>query len=80
MSIHPSFEEEYTPDYIRTIVGRLAPARTKGELLALLVHELHTYSLFDLQIIGGRLNSEIERLPSPYREAVRPYFRAHGDR
>ena len=75
MSIHPSDEEEYTPDTIRTIAGRLAAAKTKGELLALLVQELRNYSLFDLQIIGGRLNSEIEKLPSPYREAVRPYFR-----
>jgi hypothetical protein len=32
------------------------------------------YSLFDLQIIGGRLYNEIEKLPSPYREAIRPYF------
>ena len=31
--------------------------------------------MFDLQIIGGRLNSEIDKLPSPYRESIRPYFR-----
>jgi hypothetical protein len=31
--------------------------------------------MFDLQIIGGRLNSDIEKLPTPYREAIRPYFR-----
>jgi uncharacterized protein (UPF0305 family) len=76
MSIYPSQEPEYTADHIREIAGRLASARTKGELLTALVRELHAYSLFDLQIIGGRLNSEIEKLPSPYREAVRPYFRA----
>ncbi len=76
MSIYPSDEEEYTPDHIREIADRIAPVRTKGELLALLVHELRNYSLFDLQIIGGRLNSEIEKLPSPYREAVGPFFRS----
>jgi hypothetical protein len=31
--------------------------------------------MFDLQIIGGRLNSEIDKLPSPYRESIRPFFR-----
>ncbi len=61
---------------IRKIVARLVPARTKGELGTLLAAEIATYSLFDLQIIGGRLNSEIERLPAPYREAVGPFFRA----
>ncbi len=61
---------------IRSTVARLAAARTKGELGTLLAAEIATYSLFDLQIIGGRLNSEIERLPSPYREAVGPFFRS----
>ncbi|NMB77756.1 MAG: DUF2115 domain-containing protein [Methanomicrobiales archaeon] len=75
--MHSSNEgEEYTAERIQAIANRLAAARTKGDLVALLVHELENYSLFDLQIIGGRLNSEIEKLPSPYREAVRPYFRA----
>jgi len=76
MSIYPTDEAEYTTDHIREIADRIAPVRTKGELLSLLIHELRKYTLFDLQIIGGRLNSEIEKLPSPYREAVRPYFRA----
>jgi uncharacterized protein (UPF0305 family) len=75
MSTYPSDEEEYTRSGIRDIMETIRRARTKGELGLLLVHELQRYSLFDLQIIGGRLNSEIERLPSPYREAVRPYFR-----
>ncbi len=32
------------------------------------------YPAFDLQVIGGRLKNEVDRLPSPYREAIRPYF------
>ena len=60
---------------IREIVTRLSTARTKGELGNLLVHEIQNYTIFDLQIIGGRLNNEIDRLPSPYRERIRPYFR-----
>jgi uncharacterized protein (UPF0305 family) len=39
------------------------------------VHEIQNYTIFDLQIIGGRLNNEIDKLPSPYRERIRPYFR-----
>jgi len=60
---------------IRDTAARLASARTKGELGTMVAQEIVPYSLFDLQIIGGRLNSDIEKLPSPYREAIRPYFR-----
>jgi uncharacterized protein (UPF0305 family) len=60
---------------IRAIAGRIGAARTRGELGIILTREIQKYSLFDLQIIGGRLNAEIELLPSPYREAIRPYFR-----
>lgn len=75
MSSYASGEEEYTPEYIRTIMHRIGEAATKGGLVRALVFELERYSIFDLQIIGGRLNSEIEKLPSPYREAVLPHFR-----
>ncbi len=60
---------------IEDIAVHLSGVRTKGELGNLLVHEIQNYTLFDLQIIGGRLNSEIDKLPSPYRESIRPYFR-----
>jgi uncharacterized protein (UPF0305 family) len=60
---------------IRKTAARLASARTKGELGTIVAEEIARYSLFDLQIIGGRLNSDIEKLPYPYREAIRPYFR-----
>lgn len=60
---------------IRVIVLRLSTARNKGELGTILADEIQTYSMFDLQIIGGRLYTEIEKLPSPYRESIRPYFR-----
>jgi hypothetical protein len=60
---------------VRESAARLASARTRGELGTIVAGETARYSLFDLQIIGGRLNSEIEKLPSPYREAIRPFFR-----
>jgi len=59
---------------MRDTAARLQSARTKGELGTIIAQEIYRYSLFDLQIIGGRLNSDIEKLPSPYREAIRPYF------
>jgi len=71
-------EPEETPgtlNMIRDAVDRIAIARTQGELGRLLAGEMAAYSLFDLQIIGGRLNGEIDRLPSPYREKIRPFFR-----
>ena len=72
----PSQEtEEGTELAIRSATARMQSARTKGELGKILAEEISGYSLFDLQIIGGRLNSEIEKLPSPYREAIRPFFR-----
>ena len=60
---------------IGSIALRMGSARTRGELGTILAHEVLRYSLFDLQIIGGRLYEETEKLPSPYREAIRPYFR-----
>lgn len=62
-------------DRIRETAVRLQSARTKGELGTIVAEEISLYTLSDLQIIGGRLNSDIEKLPSPYREAIRPYFR-----
>jgi uncharacterized protein (UPF0305 family) len=75
MILYPPQDPEYSLEHIREIIGRIQKSRTKAELGTALVHELQKYSIFDLQIIGGRLNSEIERLPSPYREAILPYFR-----
>jgi uncharacterized protein (UPF0305 family) len=72
----PGLSKEYTEEsgMIRDAASRIRIARTRGELGIILVHEVQQYSLFDLQIIGGRLYNEIEKLPSPYREAIRPYF------
>ncbi len=68
--------EKDDPDAaIHDTAARLQSARTKGELGAMVAREICTYSLFDLQIIGGRLNSDIAKLPLPYRDAIRPYFR-----
>ncbi|MDD1713863.1 MAG: DUF2115 domain-containing protein [Methanoregulaceae archaeon] len=61
----------------RRVLGccdRLAKARTRRELGLLIAREMQAYSVFELQVISGKIHHEIDRLPSPYREAVRPYF------
>ena len=73
--IQPLEHHEKAGRVIREIAVRLSAARTKSELGLILVHEIQGYTIFDLQIIGGRLNNEIDSLPSPYREKIRPYFR-----
>jgi uncharacterized protein (UPF0305 family) len=68
-------EQDQVSREIQTVAELMRTAATKGELGTIISHELQKYSLFDLQIIGGKLNTEIERLPAPYREAIRPHFR-----
>lgn len=60
---------------IRTIATRLSMAATQGMIGAIIAQEVLQYTLFDLQVIGGRLHTEVTNLPSPYRERVCPYFR-----
>lgn len=59
---------------IRDICEQLIASASKRELAEKIARELEKYSVFALQIICGRLHHEVERLPSPYREAVRPFF------
>jgi uncharacterized protein (UPF0305 family) len=68
-------EQDHVSHEIQAVAELMRTAATKGELGTIISREVQKYSLFDLQIIGGRLNTEIERLPTPYREAIRPYFR-----
>jgi uncharacterized protein (UPF0305 family) len=67
--VHP---EEFA--YIEELAGRLAGASSKGELAAMLACEVEDFSMFELAVIGGRMRAEVDRLPMPYREKVRPYF------
>jgi len=68
--------EEFSNDAatIRAIAERLCSAKTRGELGGMLADEAGRYSLFELQVIGGRMYAEVEKLPQPYRERIRPYF------
>lgn len=59
---------------LAAVCRRCAAAGRKGELGAVLAEAVERYPPFDLQVIGGRLKNEVDRLPSPYREAIRPFF------
>jgi uncharacterized protein (UPF0305 family) len=55
-------------------VRRMAYASTRGELGAAIADEISSFSLYELQVIGGTVKNEVDKLPSPYREKIRPYF------
>lgn len=59
---------------IERAVTALGAALTKGELAKAIAMEISRFSLHELQMISGRIRSEIDKLPPPYRERVRPYF------
>ena len=59
---------------ISAIAGRLVAAKTRQELACILANEISSYTLADLQVIGGQLFSEVSRLPEPYRSRVGPFF------
>ena len=71
-AIRTQHPEEYA--YIEDLASRLAGALSKGELAAVLACEVEDFSMFELAVIGGRMRAEVDRLPMPYREKVRPYF------
>jgi Uncharacterized protein conserved in archaea len=67
----PSLKEQ---EYVRSAARSLAAARTKKELAERIARAAEDYTLADLQVLGGKLYTEVEALPEPYRSRVRPYF------
>lgn len=70
-------EEIFTlPDkeHLTEVSRMLASAKTKGQLGTMLAEVTGEYSRADLQILGGRLYAEVNSLPNPYREQIRPFF------
>jgi len=59
---------------IRETCETLSCVKIKGALGECIAREIIRFSLNDLQIIGGRLQRELENVPSPYREALRPHL------
>jgi len=53
---------------------RISAAQTRGEAGTLMAQEISTFSLFDLQVIMGRVRYEVHRLPPRYRKVAAPYL------
>ena len=60
---------------LEVIAERLRQSENKGMLGATITEEILKFSIFELQVIGGRLNREIDALPPHYRNKIRSYFR-----
>ena len=67
-----AFPEEF--ERIKEICDHLVLYKTRGDLGDAIARQVMHYSMYDLQVLGGSLVNEVAQLPSPYREAVRPYF------
>ena len=59
---------------IDSAIRQIARAVTKGELGSCIGKEVSRYSIFELQVIGGNVKRETDKLPFPYREKIRPFF------
>ncbi|HUU75933.1 MAG TPA: DUF2115 domain-containing protein [Methanoregulaceae archaeon] len=67
-------DENDTRQRIKEAVRRMSAAGTKGDLGGVIARELLRFSLYDLQVMGGMIRREVDKLPQPYREKFRPYF------
>lgn len=63
---------EYQDIYDRCRI--LARIGTRGELGDALARQVLHFPQYDLQVIGARMQTEIRKLPPPYREQVAPFF------
>jgi len=84
-------DQVFPAERAREIFRRLKNIKKKSELGEALAEELGTLSIFDLQKISAFLEYENNKLPSPYRESIHPFFteqlfgsyfrlmRMHGD-
>lgn len=59
---------------VQQVVSAISTAKTRGELGEILAREVSRYTLHDLQVIGGRLHTEMVRLPRPYQTQLSPYL------
>lgn len=65
----------YPIERMRELVSRLRHARDRRSLAEALKPELERLHIDGLQVISAAMEREINQLPSPYRERVRPHLR-----
>jgi uncharacterized protein (UPF0305 family) len=67
-------EQVYPSERARIVFSRIKNIKKKSDLGEALALELGRLSIFDLQAISAFLEYENNKLPSPYRENIHPYF------
>jgi uncharacterized protein (UPF0305 family) len=84
-------DQVYSIEMTRAAFGRLKKMKKRDELAEALAKELGRMNIQDLQALSAFLEKEVNKLPSPYKERVHPYFtgqlfanyfklmRMHGD-
>ncbi len=67
-------DELFPQERIKTFFSGIRDIVKKGELAEVLACEIEQFNIHDLQRISASIDREIDRLPSPYREKIHPYF------
>ena len=62
------------PTRLDNTISSMQSAKTKKDLGEVIAGEVSRYTIQELQAIGGKMKIEVDKLPQPYREKVRPYF------
>lgn len=62
------------PEGIRQACARLRSAETRVELAAAIYREVSGYSLFDLQAMRGRVERDLQAVPTGYRRRLYPHM------
>jgi len=65
----------YPIERMKELVSSIRKVHDKKTLAGALTRELGSLSIYDLQRISAAMEREINQLPSPYRERVRPSMR-----
>ena len=60
------------PEGVRQACTRLRSVKTRAELAAALYREVSGYSLFDLQAMRGRMERDLQAVPTGYRQRLYP--------
>lgn len=68
-----SLSETESRELIKKTVDELLLAKTKKEGAVAVGSILASYTVFDLQYIGGNIRREVNKLPNPYRRVYLPY-------
>jgi len=64
----------FSLDRMGTIAADIGDIREKRALAKVLCKEILRLNIVDLQRMSAAIEKEVDKLPSPYREKIHPYF------